>query len=119
MFYPNLNFILDNEPSVFEISYCDIIYHNIDALHNAKQNYIAVDSCEKIWRVFRHNVCALMQILYIIIVIKFYYQTKNFKGWKCPAVILEKDGQFELDYHGGDFYCVYQCQLLKVKDMSN
>lgn len=64
-------------------------------------------------------MCALMQILYIIIVIKFYYQTKNFKGWKCLAVTLEKDRQFELDSDGGDFYCVHQCQLLKVKDMSD
>ena len=46
--------------------------------------------------------------------VKVYYRRKGFKGWKGPAVVLGQDGQFVLVRHGGAFYRVHPCQLMKI-----
>merc|ERR1712121_332828 len=48
-----------------------------------------------------------------------YYLRKNFKGWKGPAVVLGQDGQFVLVRHGGAYFRVHPCQLMKVVNDSN
>ena len=37
----------------------------------------------------------------------------NFKGWKGPDVVLGQEGKFVLIRHGGTFYRVHLCQLMK------
>ena len=43
-----------------------------------------------------------------------YYKRQNYKGWKGPAVVLGQDGQNVLVRHGGAFYRVHPCHLLKL-----
>merc|ERR1711867_266826 len=50
---------------------------------------------------------------------RVYYLRKNFKGWKGPAVVLGQDGQFVLVRHGGAYFRVHPCQLMKVINDSN
>ena len=45
-----------------------------------------------------------------------YYRRKNFKGWKGPAVVLGVDGQFVLVRHGGAYYRIHPCQLMKINE---
>ena len=46
---------------------------------------------------------------------KSFIEGKNFKGWKGPGVVLGQDGQFVLIRHGGAYYRVHPCQLMKEK----
>ena len=44
---------------------------------------------------------------------------KNFNGGKGLAVVLEEEGQTELECYGGVYYHVHPCQLIKVEYRSN
>ena len=111
---PNLPSILEDRLPAMEISSSDIIRQNMDALHSARGNYIASESSERIRRALRHNVRSYSDVVYEN-GDRVYYRRKNFKGWKGPAVVLGKDGQFVLVRHGGAYYRVHPCQLMKDK----
>ena len=55
----------------------------------------AAESTEKIRRALRHKVCSYSDIVYIN-GDRVYYQRKDFKGWKGPALVLGQDGQYVL-----------------------
>ena len=117
-FNPNFPTVLYDKLPAMEVSSSDIIQKNMNALHSARQNFIAAESSEKIRRALRHKVRTYADVIYEN-GDRVYYQRKNFKGWKGPAVVLGKDGQFVLVRHGGAYYRVHPCQLMKVKDVTD
>ena len=105
--------LTDNPPALSSVTSSDIIRNNLNAMHSARKNYMAAEASEKIRRALRHKVRSYADVSYVN-GDKVYYRRKNFKGWKGPAVVLGQDGQFVLVRHGGAFFRVHPCQLMKT-----
>ena len=105
--------LVDNLPALESTTSSDIIRKNMNAMHVARQKFIEVESSEKIRRALSHKVRSYADVAYNN-GDKVYYKRKNFKGWKGPGIVLGQDGQFVLVCHGGAYYRVHPCQLMKV-----
>ena len=114
-FNPNFPTILHDKLPAMEVSSSDLIRQNMEAIHSSRKGFIAAESSEKIRKALRHNVHTYSDVVYEN-GDRVYYRRKNFKGWKGPAVVLGKDGQFVLVRHGGAYYRVHPCQLMKIKE---
>ena len=110
--------LTDDLPALESSTTSDIIRENMNAMHVARQKYIEAQSSEKIRRALRHKVRTYADVKYVN-GDRVYYLRKNFKGWKGPAVVLGQDGQFVLVRHGGAYFRVHPCQLMKVVNDSN
>ena len=114
-FNPNYPSVLHDKLPALENSSKDIIRQTTNAIHSARRNYIAAESSERIRRALRHNVRTYSDTVYIN-GDRVYYRRKDYKGWKGPAVVMGADGQFVLIRHGGAYYRVHPCQLMKIND---
>ena len=111
--------LTDLLPALTQSTSSDIMRENINAIHSSMKNYMAAESSEKIRKALRHKVRTYADVSYEK-GDKVYYRRKNYKGWKGPAVVLGQDGQYVLVRHGGAFYRVHPCHLLKLGvDISN
>ena len=79
---------------------------------------VEAESSEKIRRALSHKVRSYADVVFVNGE-KVYYRRKNFKGWKGPAAVLGQEGQFVLIRHGGAFYRVHPCQLMKKNKNEN
>ena len=105
--------LVDKLPALESSTTSDIIRKNMTAMHVARQKFIESESSEKIRRALRHKVRSYANVKYSN-GDKVYYKRINFKGWKGPGVVLGQDGQFVLLRHGGAYYRVHPCQIMKV-----
>lgn len=110
----NPSVLVDRPPALESVTSSDIIRTNMNAMHSARKNYIAAENSEKIRRALRHKVRTYSDVVFNN-GDKVYYRRKNFKGWKGPGVVLGQEGQFVLIRHGGAFYRVHPCHLMKLK----
>ena len=106
--------LTDKLPTLEPTTSSDIIRKNMEALHSARKNFIQSEASEKVRRALRHKVRSYSDEHYVS-GDKVYYKRKNYKAWKGPATVLGQDGQIILVRHGGVFYRIHPCQLLKVK----
>ena len=104
----------DKIPALDSYTTSDIVRINMNAQHAARKNFIANESSEKIRRALRSKVRSYSDETYES-GMKVYYRRQNFRGWRGPATVLGCEGQFVLIRHGGAFYRVHPCQLMKVK----
>ena len=110
---PNLPSVLaDRAPALESATPSDLIRTNMNAMHTARIKYVEAESSEKIRRALKHKVRTYADVVFVN-GDKVYYRRKNFKGWKGPAVVLGQEGQFILIRHGGAFYRVHPCHLMK------
>ena len=105
--------LIDKLPALESSTSSDIIRENMTAMHVARQKFIEAESSEKIRRALRHKVRSYADVKYSN-GDRIYYKRKNFKGWKGPAIVLGQDGQFVLVRHGGAYFRVHPCQLMKI-----
>ena len=87
----------------------------MNALHKARQAFVASESSEKIKRALRHNVRTSGDIKYFT-GDKVYYMRRSKNKWHGPAVVLGQDGQQVLVKHGGVYIRVHPCRL-KLEDI--
>ena len=86
-------------------------------------NFIAAESSERIKQALTHQVRTYSDKVYqngdivweTVWDIVFYRRTR-YKGWKGPATVLGKDGQYILLRHGGGNFKVHPSQLIKKKN---
>ena len=117
VFGRNVNFpsvLEDKLPALESSTTFDIVRNTMNAIHVSRQKMVECESSEKIRRALRHKVRTYANVRYCN-GDKVYYRRKATKGWKGPAVVLGQDGQFVLLRHGGAFYRVHPCQMMKVK----
>ena len=108
---PRLPGILnDKPPALDDMTSTKIIRENLNALHKARQAFIASESSEKIRRALRHNVRTSGDIRYFT-GDKVYYKRLSKNRWQGPAVVLGQDGQQVLVKHGGVYVRVHPCRL--------
>ena len=110
--------LIDHPPALESATSSDIIRMNLNAMYSARKRYVEAESSEKIRRALRHKVRSYADVVFMN-GDKVYYRRKNFKGWKGPAVVLGQDGQFVLIRHGGAFYRVHPCHLMKMDRNEN
>lgn len=104
-----------NLPALNNETTSDIIRKNLEALHAARQAFIASESSEKIRRALQHNVRTSTEQKYVTND-KVYYKRLDSKVWKGPATVLGQDGQQVLVKHGGVYVRVHPCRLSLVKE---
>jgi hypothetical protein len=109
----NLLSVLTDRPPALESATSDIIRKKLAALHSAQQNFIKAESSERIRKALRHQVRTFSEELYET-GDKVYFKRKNTKGWKGPAKVLGKEGNFVLIRLGNSFYRCHPCHLMKV-----
>ena len=83
-------------------------------MHKARQNFVQAESSEKIQRALCHKVRSHADVKYSN-EDQVFYGRKNFKGWKGPGLVFGQVGQFVFIRHGGTYYHVHPCQLMKEK----
>ena len=86
----------------------------MEAMWKPRESYIQAESSKHIRRALRHNVRTYVDGRYCN-GDNVYYRRKNSKGWKGPGVVLGLDGQYVFVRHGGAYYRVHPCQLLKMR----
>lgn len=114
--YPTV--ITDKIPALDQSTSNEMLYKNLQAMKNARENFIQSESSERIRRALRAKVRTYSDVVYKN-GDKVYYRRKNVKGWKGPGVVLGQDGQMVLVRHGGIYYKVHPCQMMKVTEHGN
>ena len=110
--------LIDRPPALESATSSDLIRINMNAMHSARKRYVEAESSEKIRRALRLRVRPYADVVFVNGE-KVYYRRKNYKGWKGPAVVLGQERQFVLIRHGGAFYRVHPCQLMKKNKNEN
>ena len=82
-------------------------------MHSTKEQFIKAESSEKIKRALLKNVQTYSEVDFQSGE-KVYFKRKKLKGWKGPAKVLGKEGNFVLIRCGAAFYRCHPCDLLKV-----
>ena len=103
----------DKLPALESNTSSDIIRKNLEALHNARKNFIQAESSERIRRELRHNVHTYADESFNN-GDPVYYKWRKRSGWSGPATVLGQDGQFVLVRHGSCCFRVHPCQLIKT-----
>ena len=106
--------LIDKPPALDSDTSTRIIRDNLNALHTARQAFIASESSEKLRRALHHNIRSSGDIKYIT-GDSVYYKRLAHKRWRGPAVVLGQDGQQVLVKHGGIYVRVHPCRLSLVK----
>ena len=70
----------------------EIVAKNLNALHQARQNYITSESSSKIKQAFKHQVQTYSDVICNTGDIVFYKQKDNL-NLKGPASVIGRDGQ--------------------------
>ena len=97
-------------PALDDFTTASIIRENLNALHTARQAFLASESSEKLRRALRHNIRTSGDIKYVT-GDKVYYKRAAETRWRGPAVFLGQDGQQVLVKHGGTYVRVHPCRL--------
>ena len=94
----------------------DVIRHNLNSMHKARQSFIEAEASEKIQRALKYKIRTYSETVFEKGE-KVFYKRKSEKGWKGPATVLVQDNKWVLLRHGGAFYRCHACQVIK-KDAS-
>ena len=95
--------VTDQPPALEPTTQSEIIRKKLSVIHNARKNFIKSESSEKIRRALNHQVRTFSEEVYIPGE-KVYYKRRKVKGWKGPAKVLGKEGNFVLIRHGSAYY---------------
>ena len=75
----------------------------MNALHDTSKNFIKAESSQRMKWALWHNVKTYCDENYQNRN-KVFYKRRAVKGWKGPATVLGKEGNFILSQHGKAFY---------------
>ena len=90
-----------------------ILMDNLNALHAAREAFVAAESSSRIRRALSSNVRSYSDTTYLP-GDKVYYHRQGNLEWRGPATVLGKDGQVVLLKHGGYYIRVHPCRLTPV-----
>ena len=93
----------------------DVVRRNLNALHTARENHIQVESCARIKKALRSQTRTYADQRYES-GDSVFYRRQNYKGWKGPGVVIGQEGKVVLVRHGGEFYRVHPCHLMKARN---
>ena len=114
---PNFPNVCDDLSPALENKTSEIVAKNLDALHQARQNYIKKESLSKIKQALKHQVRTYNDLIYNTGDL-VYYKRKDNLNCKGPASVIEQDGQQVLVKHGSRYIRVHPCYLqLRINNL--
>ena len=93
----------------------DVVRENLNALHSARENFIAAESSEKIKRALSRKTRTYADVIYNS-GDSVFYRRKDSKVWRGPGVVIGLDGKIVVIKHQGQIYRVHACQVMKDHD---
>ena len=106
--------LTDDLPALDNATVSESVRINMNARYAAKKAFMDAEASEKIKRALNSKVRTYADVIYEP-GMKVYYKRNDTKGWKGPAVVLGVEGKCILIRHGGAFYRMHSCQVMKVK----
>ena len=110
--------LTDDLPALDNTTVSDSVRINMNARNAAKKAFMDAEASEKIKRALNSKIRTYADVIYEP-GMKVYYKRNDTKGWKGPAVVLGVEGKCILIRHGGAFYRMHSCQVMKVKSYGN
>ena len=115
---PRLPSVLnDKAPALTSNPSNNTILKNLEALHKAREAFIASENSEKIRRALSHNIRTSGDIKYIT-GDQIYYKRSNSRERHGPATVLGQDGQQVLIKMGSIYIRVHPCRLQLISNTS-
>ena len=113
---PNLpNVFNDNLPALEGVSGSQLIADHLNALHQARQEFIKLESSEKIRRALRSKTRKHNDIKYLS-GDEVFYKRDSEKKWKGPARVIGQDGSKVLVKTPTGLISVHTCRLMLTSD---
>ena len=94
---------------------CEILRHNLNALHSAREAFMESERSQKLKRALAHNTRSYSDQVILNGDIVFYKRNGQTR-WRGPATVLGKDGQQVLLKHGGFYVRVHPCCIRQSRD---
>ena len=91
------------------------VQKHLQALHAAREGFIQSESDVRIKRALRHKIRTYSDVNFEQ-GDRVFFKKKDSPKWRGPGVVMGRDGSLILVRHGGLFYRVHKCHLLKEKD---
>ena len=104
-------------PALEEVSASKIVRDNLNALHIARQEFIKVESSERVRRALRHNVRA-SDVENLVNGDSVFYKRNDSKEWRGPGIVIGKDGKQVLVKHGGTYVRVHTCRISRTPNQT-
>ena len=115
---PQLPSVLNgNLPALTSKPASQIVKENLNAIHIARQAFIASENSERLRRAMSHNIRTTGDVKYIT-GDKVYYK-RSAREWHGPANVLGQDGQQVLLKHGSYYVRVHPCRLQLCKPVKS
>lgn len=117
---PNLPFVLNNKPPALEgVTSSEIVRSNLNAIHKARQEFIKMESCEKIRRALRARMRTYDNIKYLP-GDSVYFKRDGEDQWKGPAkVICQEGSKVLIKCIGKSIISVHTCRLQLANETLN
>ena len=108
---PKLPSILsDKLPALTNKPVSKVISQNLEALHKAREAFIAAENSGRIRRALSHNIHTTCKVKYMT-GDQVYFKRANSREWHGPATVPGQDGQQVLVKSGSTCIRVHPCRL--------
>ena len=113
---PKLPNVFDNQlPALEGVSASQLIADHLNALHKARQEFIKLESSEKIRRALRSKTRKHNDIRYLS-GDEVFFKRDNEKKWQGPARVIGQDGSKVLVKTPTGLISVHTCRLMLTSD---
>ena len=107
----------DNTPALTMKSPSKVLKENLDAIHKARNAFIACENDERIRRALTHNIRTTQEIKYIT-GDSVLYKRNDSNEWHGPGTVIGQISQQVFVKHGSFHIRVHSCRLQLVKSAS-
>ena len=109
----------NSDPPALDIPQSEMVRNNLNALHNARENFVKAEASERLKRALKHNIRTYSEEVFDQGE-KVFYKKRNDKHWRGPGKVLGMEGNFVLIRHGASYHRCHPCRLIKkTPDVDN
>ena len=113
-FNPVLPNVFGNAPPALDVpEVSQVVRNNLNALHSAREDFVRVESEERVKRALKHNIRET-STSDIQTGQEVFYKRADSDRWRGPGVVIGRDGKQVLVKHGGVYVRVHTCRLNKT-----
>ena len=104
------NVISDKPPALEEVTASKMVRENLNAMHVARNEFLRLESNEKLRRALRSNVRSTLSEN-VVNGDEVFYKRNDRSEWHGPGIVIGRDGKQILVRHGGTYVRVHACRL--------
>ena len=112
------NVLVDDLPALSTTTASELIRKNLQALHDARKNYLQAENSDRIRKALRQKTRTHTEEKYES-GDKVYFKRNKYKGWLGPATVLGSDKYVVLVKLGGSVYKCHRCHIQKLKSVGS